>query len=88
MPLDRKPIDLCRKVVHGVLYTAHRLVSFGLNVPPDCLCGHCDETLEPLFFHCPLAQRGLIGFSHYSFCPLLLHQLLPCVMFSSVSAMP
>ena len=26
-----------------------------------------------------------IGFSHYSFCPLLWHQLLPCVMFFSVS---
>ena len=59
MPLDRKPIDLCWKVAHGVLYTAHRLVSFGLNVHPDCLCGHSDETLEHLFFHCPLAQSGL-----------------------------
>ena len=45
MPLDRKPID--------------RLVSFGLSVPSDCLCGHCDYTLEHLFFHCPLAQSGL-----------------------------
>ena len=53
------PIDLCWKVAHGVLYTAHRLVSFGLNVPPDCLCGHCGETLEHLFFRCPLAQSGL-----------------------------
>ena len=59
MPLERKPIDLCWKVAHGVLYTAHRLVSFGLNVHPDCLCGHSDETLEHLFFHCPLAQSGL-----------------------------
>ena len=59
MPFHRKPIDLCWKVAHGVLYTAHRLVSFGLNVPSDCLCGDCDETLEPLFFHCPLAQSGL-----------------------------
>ena len=59
MPLDRKPIDLRWKVAHGVLYTAHRLVSFGLSVPSDCLCGHCDYTLEHLFFHCPLAQRGL-----------------------------
>ena len=59
LPLDRKPIDLCWKVARGVLYTAHRLVSFGLNVPPDCLCGHSDETLVHLFFHCPLAQSGL-----------------------------
>ena len=59
IPLDRKPIDLCWKVAHGVLYTAHRLVSFGLNVPPDCLCGQSDETLENLFFHCALANSGL-----------------------------
>ena len=59
MPLDRKPIDLCLKVAYGVLYTAHRLVSFGLNVPPDCLCDQSDETLENLFFHCALAQSGL-----------------------------
>ena len=59
LPLDRKPIDLCWKVAYGVLCTAHRLVSFGLNVPSGCLCGHPDETLEHLFFHCPLAQSGL-----------------------------
>ena len=59
MPLDRKPIELCWKVAHGVLYTAHRLVSFGLNVPLNCLCGHSDETLGHLFFYCPLARRGL-----------------------------
>ena len=28
-----------------------------------------------------------IGFSYYSFCPLLWHQLLPCVMFFSVSVL-
>ena len=69
MPLDRKPIDLCWKVAHGVLYTAHRLVSFGLNVPPDCFCGHSSETLEHLFFYCPLAQSALYvlppGTSYY-----------------------
>ena len=59
MPLDRKPIDLCWKVAHGVLYTAHRLVSFGLNFPPDCLCGQSDETLENFFFHRALAQSDL-----------------------------
>ena len=59
MPLDRKPIDLSWKVAHVVLYTAHRLASFGLNVPLDCLCDHSDETLEHLFFYCPLAQSGL-----------------------------
>lgn len=29
MPLNRKAIDLCWKVAHGVLYTALRLVLFG-----------------------------------------------------------
>ena len=59
MPLDRKSIDLCWKVAHGVLYTTHRLFSFGLNIPLDCLCGHSDETLEHLFFYCSLTQSGL-----------------------------
>ena len=27
-------------------------------MPPDCLCSH-SETLEHLFFHCPLDQSGL-----------------------------
>ena len=63
--LDRKPIGLSWKVAHGGLYTAQRLVSFGLNVPPDCLCCHCDETLEHLFFHCPQAQVVWVVFSHY-----------------------
>ena len=53
MPLDRKSIDLSWKVAHGVLYTTHRLFSFGLNILLDCLCGHSDETLENLFFYCP-----------------------------------
>jgi len=59
MPLDRKPIELFWNVARGVLYTAQRLVSFGLNLPQDCLCGQSDETLENLFFHCALAQSGL-----------------------------
>ena len=29
------------------------------RVASDCLCGHSDETLEHLFFHCLLAQSGL-----------------------------
>ena len=59
LPLDRKPIERCWNVANGVLYTAYGLVSFGLNVPPDCLCGQSDETLKNLFFHCALAQSGL-----------------------------
>ena len=56
MPLDRKPIDLCWKVAHGVFFS---VFFFGLNVPPDCLRGQSDETLENLFIHRALAQSGL-----------------------------
>ena len=36
--LDRQVVDLNWKIVHGVLYTAQRLVSFGVPVPLDCFC--------------------------------------------------
>ena len=50
MSLDRPVINLCWRVSHGVLYTAERLVGFGYNIVPNCLCGHPLETLYPLFF--------------------------------------
>ena len=59
MSLDRPVIDLCWRVSHGVLYTAERLVGFGYNIVPNCLCGHPLETLYHLFFLCPLAQSGI-----------------------------
>lgn len=59
MPLDRKVIDLNWRVAHGVLYTAERLISFGLNVPAPCFCGYHLESSEHLFFSCPLAQSGI-----------------------------
>ena len=41
--LDRQVIDLNWKIAHGVLYTAERLSSFGLSIPPSvflwCSCG-------------------------------------------------
>lgn len=58
-PLDRPVFDVAWKIAHGVLYTADRLVSFGYNVPPLCLCGLASETLPHLFFACPLAQSVL-----------------------------
>ena len=70
-----------------VLYTAHRLVCFERNVPLDCLCGHSDETLEHLFFYFPWLRVVWIGSSPYSSGPLLWHQLLMYVMFSSVSVL-
>ena len=67
------------------MYTVHRLVSFGLNVPPDCFCGHCDELWSICSSTVPWLKVVWTGFIHYSFCPLLWHQLLPCVMFFSGS---
>ena len=71
MPLDKKPIDLCWKGAHGVLYTAHRLVSLGLNVPPDVSV----VTLMRLWSICsstvPWPKVVWIGFSHDFFSPLL-----------------
>ena len=71
MPLD-KPIDLCWKVARGV---SRLIVSV--------------VTLMRLWSICssivPWPKLVWIGFSHYSFCSQLWHQLLPCVMFFSVS---
>ena len=76
--LDRQVIDLNWKIAHGVLYTAQRLVSFGLPVDPSCFCGsHVESSLEHLFFSCPLAQSVLCWFQSLMFsfspmCPVLL----------------
>jgi len=59
MPLDRQVRDLNWKVAHGVLYTAERLISFGYQYPPSCFCGYHLESLEHLFFSCPLTQSGI-----------------------------
>ena len=71
LPLD-KPIDLCWKVARGV---SRLIVSV--------------VTLMRLWSICssivPWPKLVWIGFSHYSFCSQLWHQLLPCVMFFSVS---
>ena len=45
--LDRQVVDLNWKIAHGVLYTAQRLVYFGLSVHLDCFCGAPIESLEP-----------------------------------------
>ena len=59
MPLDRKVSDLAWKIAHEVLYTAERLCGFGYGVTSLCFCGFPLESLEHLFFFCPLAQSGL-----------------------------
>ena len=75
--MDRQVIDLNWKIAHGVLYTAQRLVSFGLSVPLSCFCGSPVESLEHLFFSCPLAQSVLcwlqsLLFSFSPMCPVIL----------------
>ena len=39
-----------------MLYRAERLISFGYDIPSACFCGHGVESLEHLFFSCPLAS--------------------------------
>ena len=72
-----KVIDLNWKIAHGVLYTAERLSSFGLAVPPQCFSGAPVESLTHLFFACPLAQSVLswlqsLMFSFNPMSPVLL----------------
>lgn len=66
--LDRRVIDLNWKIAHGVLYTARRLSSFGLSIPLSCFCGPRVESLEHLFFYCPLAQSVLAWVQSLLFC--------------------
>ena len=65
--MDRQVIDLSWKVAHGVLYTADRLSSFGYAIPTACFCGHPLETLDHLFFSCPLADSVLSWLSSLLF---------------------
>ena len=61
-PLDRPSIELAWLISNGVLRTAHCLVIiFGMvDVPLACLCSPAvSETLDHLFFYCPLAQSSL-----------------------------
>ena len=58
-PLDRAVFDVAWKIADEVLSTADRVVSFGYDVPPLCLCGLASQSLPHLFFVCPLAQSVL-----------------------------
>ena len=60
-------IDLSWKVAHGVLYTADRLSSFGYAIPTARFCGHVLESLDHLFFSCPLAVSVLSWLSSLLF---------------------
>ena len=56
---DHQVIDVSWKIAHGVLYTAARLASFGYDLCTSRFCGPVSETLEHLFFYCPLAHSVL-----------------------------
>ena len=64
-------IDLSWKIAHGVLYTAQRLSSCGYDLSTASLCGHNMESLDHLFFYCPLASSVL------SWLQLLLFRAAP-----------
>ena len=64
-------IDLSWKIAHGVLYTAQHLSSFGYDLSTASLCGHNMESLDHLFFYCPLASSVL------SWLQLLLFRAAP-----------
>ena len=88
--LDRPVIDLSWKIAHGVLYTAERLASFGYDISTVCFCGHPTESLDHLFFHCPLAVSVLPGSSRCFSVPLLLLVLschvMPCLVSPAMSS--
>ena len=75
-------IDVSWKIAHGVLYMAQHLMSFGMPVPLLCFCGAPVESLEHLFFSCPLAQSVLSWLQSllFPFSPTC-----PCVLFFLVS---
>ena len=78
--LDRPVIDVSWKIAHGVLRTGQRLVStFGMShIPIACFCNPLStESLEHLFFSCPLAQAVLSWLqSLMSRCSALIPSLL------------
>ena len=75
--LDRSVIDLAWKISHGVPYTAERLASFGYDLSTTCFCSDPMESLQHLFFYCPLAVSILSWVQSLMFlasplCPTLL----------------
>ena len=75
--LDRPVIDLAWKIAHGVLYTAERLASFGYDISTTCFRSDPMESLQHLFFYCPLAVSVLswvqsLMFHASPMCPTIL----------------
>jgi hypothetical protein len=75
VPFDRKVRDFSWKVSHGVVYTADRLVGFGMQVDSNCFFGQAPETPEHLFFNVVLFLPFFYGLRR-CFCASL-HGLLP-----------
>lgn len=70
-------VYLSWKIAHGVLDTTQCLSSFGMSVPLPCVCEAPVESLEHLFFFCPLAQSVIswlqsLMFSFSPMCPVIL----------------
>ena len=85
--LDHQVTHLSWKIAQGVLYTPQCLMSFCLSVPLPCFCGAPIESLEHLFFYCPIAQSVLawlqsLMFSFSPMCPVILcrHALVSALM--------
>ena len=78
--LNRRVIDVSWQIAQGVLRTGQRLVStFGMShIPIACFCNPLStESLEHLFFSCPLAQAVLSWLqSLMSRCSALIPSLL------------
>ena len=75
--LDLSVIDLVWKISHGFLYTAERLASFGYDISTTCFCSHPIDSLQHLFFYCPLTVSILSWVQSLMFlasplCPALL----------------
>jgi len=56
---DKPVTDFAWKAAHGVVYTADRLIGFGMDIEPNCFCSSTAETIQHLFFDCPFAQQIL-----------------------------
>ena len=78
LDIDCQVIDLPWKIAHGVLYTAARLASFGYDFNTSCFFGPVSETLEHLFFYCPLAFSVLSWLQSLMFISSPLASSLVC----------
>lgn len=67
---DRQVIGLSWNITHGVFCAAARLASFGMT--SILFCGPVCESLEHLFFYCPLAHSVLSWLQSSPLAPSLI----------------